>query len=353
MAWPRHSPSNAYTGSLNDTLERSGAIEVRTLRYGIKGVLDAVIRPVDVLHVHWFERAFWAPNGFSVLRQVVSVIAIAIATKARNGKIVWTVHDPQPHRSPLNNRLFGGWTGRLWKHYQRFLIPKVDGIFLMSASHRSLVAATHPVLENIPTTMVPHPHYLGQYPDSVSRAEARRKLGVEDDRPVLAFVGSLRVYKNPGGLMQAFSQLNVDAVLVVAGATETPEEAAALKDLAAQDPRIELHDRFVPDDELQYWLRAADLSVLPYRRVTNSGSAHLALSFDLPVLVPDEPVFEELENLVGARWVKRFNGDLSADHLAAAIAWARGPKLRPDLSALDWQIIADQTALFYRSVLGL
>jgi beta-1,4-mannosyltransferase len=350
MAWPRWSPSNAYTGALNDAVARSG-VDVRPLNYGLKDLIKALVKPVDLLHVHWFERAFWGSSKSVVVYQVLLASLIAAAVKARGGKVVWTVHDPSPHRSPLNRRLFEGGIGWLWRIYQKFMVQKVDGIFLMSAGHKQLVTMAYPALRDVPSTLVRHPHYLGQYPDTVSKQGARKKLGIRQDAIVFAFVGSLRVYKNPDGLMRAFSQLPGDTVLLVAGASETQEQGETLRRLADCDQRIILHDCFVGDHELQLWLRSADVSVLPYRRVTNSGSAHLALSFDVPVLVPDEVVFKELEELVGDRWIKRFSGELSATHLADAIAWSREVRTRPDLSALGWDGIAEQTVRFYRSLL--
>jgi glycosyltransferase involved in cell wall biosynthesis len=50
--------------------------------------------------------------------------------------------------------------------------------------------------------------------------------------------------------------------------------------------RITLIDRFLDNDELQLYLRAADAGVYPYDEVLTSGSILLALSFDLPIIAP-------------------------------------------------------------------
>lgn len=351
VAWPRSSPSNAYTGSLNDALERNGGVTVSEFHYSNGALLRAMMNGADIIHMHWLERPFWAQSRRLAVRQAIYALAVMAALKARGGSLIWTAHDPQPHHSPINEWLFSGWTRPVWQCYRRLLLRMIDGVLLLSESHRDLVVANAPTLAAIPKAVVPHPHYRGQYPDDVNKDAARTRLGIPQDKLVFAFVGSLRAYKNPEGLMEAFNRFQGNAMLVVVGGTENSEQSQRLQTLADKDPRIRFHDQFVADDDLQYWLRAADVMVLPYRKVTNSGSAHLALSFDLPVLVPDEPVFQELEMLVGAEWVRRFPAMLSADHLAEAIGWikeARPP--RPDLSALDWDTIANRTIDFYRKM---
>ena len=48
------------------------------------------------------------------------------------------------------------------------------------------------------------------------------------------------------------------------------------------------------DNELQYYFRAADVAVLPYRAVTTSGAAYLAFSFEVPIVAPRLGPFPEL-----------------------------------------------------------
>lgn len=348
IAWPRRSASNVYTGALNDALSQFPGVRVGGLGYSPRQFVRLAARPPDILHIHWLERAFWAPTRRAALMQAAHVAALVLVLRMRGTRVIWTAHDPQPHVSPLNRRLTDRATARAWAGYQKVLLSLIDGVMLLSASHRDAVVARAPRLARVPMVLTRHPHYRGQYPDAIGRDAARAMLGIGGDVPVLAFVGSLRAYKNPEGLMAAFQRLAGDAVLLVAGESETAERARLLRDMAAHDARIHLRDAFVPDEDLQLWLRAADLAVLPYRRVSNSGSAHLALSFDVPVLVPDEPVFHELEQLIGPHWVRRFSGDIAPEVLADAMAWVREPRARrPDLSSLDWTAIAAQTLDFF------
>ena len=73
-------------------------------------------------------------------------------------------------------------------------------------------------------------------------------------------------------------------------------------------------------------------AMLPYRQVTNSGSAVLALSARRPILGPRMGSLPEVQQLVGEDWVRLYEGSLSHTHLAEAIGWAAAPR-RPRCSA--------------------
>ena len=44
---------------------------------------------------------------------------------------------------------------------------------------------------------------------------------------------------------------------------------------------IMLIDRFIEDDELQYFFNAADVITLPFKKIENSGSVILAMGFKI------------------------------------------------------------------------
>ena len=138
-------------------------------------------------------------------------------------------------------------------------------------------------------------------------------------------------------------------MLLVGGAPLTPAIADEVRAAAAGDPRVCLRLEHVPENEVQRYLRAADLVVLPFKEITNSGSALLALSFDRPVLVPARGAMGELQTVAGRDWVCTYEGDLTPRILADALDWAlQRPRDRsPHLEALEWPLIARQTLALY------
>ena len=88
----------------------------------------------------------------------------------------------------------------------------------------------------------------------------------------------------------------------------------------------------------------AELVVLPYRTMHNSGAALLALSLERPVLVPANESTESLAREVGAGWVQTFAPPLAPGVLARAVTVVRTTRRSPapDLSARTWPAIADR-----------
>ena len=135
--------------------------------------------------------------------------------------------------------------------------------------------------------VIPHGHYRGAYPDTMSRAEARQRLGLPPDARVVAFVGWVRAYKGVAELVEAFSGVDAPAArLVIAGQAVDDAYAERIARLAAADPRVRLDLGFVPDDELQVYLRAADVVATPFLEILTSGSVLLAMSFGRAVIAP-------------------------------------------------------------------
>ena len=110
---------------------------------------------------------------------------------------------------------------------------------------------------------------------------------------------------------------------------------------------------FQSDAAIASWLRAADLVVLPYRAIQNSGSAMLALSADRPVVVPALGAMRELQAAVGEDWVRCYEGDFDADELERSIRWAREPTARSCAAgAPRLERHRRETVAFYREVRG-
>jgi glycosyltransferase involved in cell wall biosynthesis len=119
-------------------------------------------------------------------------------------------------------------------------------------------------------------------------------------------------------------------------------------------PRVRLLLRWVPLAEVQYLFVASDFVVLPYRRILNSGTVFLALSFGRPVLVPDKGAMREQQERFGSKWIRLYSGELSAGDLAEAMQWATATvrAAPPDLAGLDWESLARQTHAVYETLLA-
>ena len=337
LIFPDNGPkiSNPYCELLYRNMEQFGA--------STQGFIPqrAIFGKYEIFHLHWPEYYLAQPAAKALIGTMGLLFSI-MWMRLRGTKIIWTAHNLHSHKLlyPKAERWF-------WNR----LMPMLDGFIALTEFSVTQVRTEFPMLRSTPAFVVPHGDYRGSYPKTVSGAEARRKLGISMEKSVVLFFGGIFAYKNVPHLVDTFFRADLrDAVLLIAGAPSSAQEGHELAELANHDSRIQLHLCRIPDDEVQNFFAAADLAVLPFREILNSGSAVLALSFDRPVLVPALGSMPELQMRVGGDWVRTYTGELNVPELEAAIAWARNSQrpANPDLSDFDWSNIARDTVAAYR-----
>lgn len=129
---------------------------------------------------------------------------------------------------------------------------------------------------------------------ALTPAEARRRLEIRDGEKAILFFGRITPYKGLEFLVAAFRQLvqqDGGYRLIIAGRPDRCEEywATIRQSIAREisEGRILLRAEFISDDETEVYFKAADVLVLPYRDVYQSGVMFLGYSFGLPVLAAD------------------------------------------------------------------
>ncbi|MCO6441874.1 MAG: glycosyltransferase family 4 protein [Nitrococcus mobilis] len=334
--------SNPYTWFLAEQLCRRGVQVVEFSRR------ELLIGPhVDIWHLHWPDGVLVSPMPVKVVVKMQILAALLCWARLRGTRIVWTVHNLGSHAHEKRHPWLENW-------FWRMFIPRVDAYISLTETGRQLAMDKFPALARTPGFVIPHGHYRDLYPDIVTRAGARARLGLPVDARVAVFVGQIRPYKNVPRLIDVFAQMgDSNAVLIVAGRVRTQKLHRAITLRVAADPRVRACLAQVPEEEMQLYLRSADLVVLPYDEVLNSGTALLALSFDRPVLVPAKGALLELAQSVGSEWVRLFHGELTPALLEdALLAAAALDDRRPDLAEYEWPRIADATAGAYAQILN-
>jgi glycosyltransferase involved in cell wall biosynthesis len=172
--------------------------------------------------------------------------------------------------------------------------------------------------------------------------------------PVILFFGLLRPYKGLDTLLQAFRELE-GAELWIVGNPRM--DLGPLRRLAADAPgRVRFVNRFIEDAEVPAIFRRADLIVLPYRDVEQSGVLYTGLAFGKPLVLSSVGGFPEVAATGAARLVApedsgalaQTMSELVADPAAcerlakAARTAAAGP--------YSWDAIAAQTLALYRDL---
>lgn len=264
----------------------------------------------DVFHMHWTAPIVQrTDDDLDTARTRLDRFRTAVdAARGRGASLVWTVHNVLPHDARHLE---------LEVELNRYLAEVADAVHVMNVATVAAVAP-HYSLDPARVVHIPHPSYQGVYPGSTTRDDARASFGLgPDDHAVLAF-GQMRPYKGLDVLVDAVRRLPADQrpVLLLAGRT-SEDDRAEIDRLLGDDLRAVREHDHVDDVDVQRWFRAADTAVFPYRRVLNSGSLHLAASFGVPAVLPDEAHLRAEFGDEG--WIRWFDTGDAAGSLAGVL----------------------------------
>lgn len=232
---------------------------------------------VDVLHFH-FVQPQYADGQRVLLRRLLKFASDLLLARLLGYRIVWTMHDLMPTwpKEPA-------WVERL----ARYVIAWLAHDVIVHCQEARRLLRSH-FRRRRRVWVLPLPSYADAHPNDMTSADARQRLGIEEDRFVVAFVGGIRPNKGLEELIAAFARLpDPRSVLLIAGRPWPPEAyVQQIERLARRDGRIVFKPQEVPDKEMQVYLNAADIVAFPFKQVLTSSSAILAMSFGRPVIVP-------------------------------------------------------------------
>lgn len=198
--------------------------------------------------------------------------------------------------------------------------------------------------------------------------DAKRKLGIHETDKTILFFGHIAPYKGLEYLVAAFKRISArdrNYRLIIAGRPKDCQRYwAAIQDNISREVesgRILLKANFIPDDDTEVYFKAADVTVLPYRHIYQSGVLFLAHSFGLPVIAADvgslkDEIVEGISGLVFtpedpvdlARVVERY----FASDLYANLNYRR-QKIRDYATERhSWDVVGELTCDVYLRLLG-
>ncbi len=213
--------------------------------------------------------------------------------KACGKKIALTAHNVNQARRDSKDSLLNRLTLRI--QYRL-----ADHIFVHTQKMKSELLQEFGVRERA-VSVIPFGINNSLPSTDLTPTQAKQRLGVADDEKTLLFLGRLRPYKGLEHLLTAFQLLassDRSYRLIVAsepkkGSEDYLDEIRRMIDRNLDFRRIIVKIHFIPDEEMEIYLKAADVLVLPYKEIFQSGVLFLAYSFGLPVVATDVGSFRE------------------------------------------------------------
>jgi glycosyltransferase involved in cell wall biosynthesis len=309
---------------------------------------ELVVRRISgarIVHLHWVW-AFLLPGAdrFPVLRRaswgwfrlclrVIRLLGLRLA---------WTAHNVLPHSPVFPDDIAA----------RRLLVSQCDVVF----GHSSWTLSGLTEIGAVPRRWALIRH--APFERGAPVGPASRSTDTHGTRELL-FFGKVFEYKGVEDLLAALARLPTShrVHLTVAGQCSDAGLRSRIEASAREaGHRVSLRLQHIPASDLEELMRQADVVALPFRRITTSGSALLALSYGKPLVIPALPALADLAD--GA--VFRYDGSVEglAATLQSVIAADDSLLARMSAAALaycseaTWTQAASTTVGEFRKVLG-
>jgi len=238
----------------------------------LSSLIHARLRNIRIVHLHLFDT--------SILQ-----LACLVCAKAMGMRTVVTAHDVES--------LAGGQAGRL----ARRIYDLADRVIAHNqVSSQALVDMIGISVDKI--FIIPHGHYVHDV-TVVDKRVAREQLGLTQQGPVILFFGQIKHVKGLDVLLRALPAVvakHPDVILMIAGKVWKTDlgEYVALINQFGLEQHVKLDIRYIPNEDVASYYGAADVVVLPYRKIYQSGVLLMAMSYRKPVVVSDIPGMLEI-----------------------------------------------------------
>lgn len=266
-------------------------------------------------------------------------------------RVVYTVHNVTRQDAP------DSWRPLFQRAYSLAGVLICHG----DAAREELMQDFHIADERI--WIIPHGPLFDEA-ERTSTLEARLKLNLPPDQPIVLCLGVISEYKGIPFLLDAWKLIQrkgSQARLIIAG-TGDPNVLSAIRQQVENEglkSTVDLRLQFVPVEQMAFFYQASDILVYPYKAGTTSGALLTGLNYHKAVVATTLPFFQE--------YLKHKETGLLCDYgdvesLASALSTLlEQPQERARLAAsltressrgIGWDEIARKTLECYQAALG-
>jgi D-inositol-3-phosphate glycosyltransferase len=275
---------------------------LRVLKYYTRLIRYAAIAKPNVFHILW-------NNKFEFFDRTVLTLYYKLLGK----RLVFTAHNVNAGKRDRND----SWLNRLTLLGQYRLLDHI----LVHTQRMKRELCDEFSVPDAKVSVVPFGINNTVPNTSLGSAEAKQRLKIgTTDKPLL-FFGNIAPYKGLEYLVEAFIELvkrDRSYLLLIVGNPKGPENywrqiQETIRVSGIGDRVIEKIE-YVPDETTELYFKAADVLVLPYAHVFQSGVLFLGYSFGLPAIVADVGTLKDeiLKGQTGFVFKPRDSTDLAA-----------------------------------------
>lgn len=247
----------------------------RVLAYYVRLLAYAATAKAKIFHLLW-------NNKFECFDRVL----LMMFYKMRGKKIVFTAHNINAGKRDGCDSLFNRLTLKIQYRF-------CDRIFVHTGKMKNELMTDFKIPEQ-KIILIPYGWNNAVPNTMLTGAEARRKLSLRREDKVILFFGNIASYKGLEYLLAAFETIAQEdsfAKLIVAGRPKGSKIYwKQVQDIMANSrsrSRIIQKIQYVSEADTEIYFKAADVLVLPYIHIFQSGVLFMAYSFGLPVVAAD------------------------------------------------------------------
>ena len=287
----KESKSNKYINNLNNTIsevyDTFGFDEVK----GKKKFFGC-----DIYHFNWIENV-GNSNFKNTIKLLLRRIMICVL-KLLNKKIIWTVHNNIPHNAKNQKQVL---------KYMKFMAKKSDRIHVLCSEtikNSFLNGYEQKII------LIPHGDYINSY--QKSDVDIYKRYNISTNKKIILFIGMIRKYKNIELLIDSFKNSHLEDnnfVLLICGECADETYREQIKTMA--NSNIYFDFNFIKDEEMEAYLRQAQIIIAPYNKISslNSGTLWMAMSYKKTMVLPLIGCVKDIENYDDFLYVYDYNSE--------------------------------------------
>lgn len=321
---------------------------VRIFRYYLRLIKYSWKTDSKLFHIQWLNKFIHFDRVF-----------LNLYYKMLGKKLIFTAHN-------VNEGVRDGTDSLINRLSLNFMYKVMDHIIVHTDKMRRQVIEDFGVNEN-KVTIIPFGINNMVFKSNLTRIEARSKLALDSNERTVLFFGRITPYKGLKCLLLALAnQRKKDYAfrLIIAGKIsknyeEYWEEIQRIINENNLRDHIVEKIGYIPDKDIEVFFKAADVLVLPYEYIFQSGVLFLAFNFGLPVIATDVGSLKEFidEGKTGFMCKPENPVDLAGkielyfkSDLFKNLELNRDKIIKYSNEKYSWKVIGEKTCALYKKL---